>query len=36
MLNGKQDKTAEGHRILFPVPSLQIQSNPLLEQNPGY
>ncbi len=25
------------HRILFPVPSLQIQSNPLLEpQNPGY
>jgi hypothetical protein len=36
MLHGKEDKTAEGHRILFPVPSLQIQSNPLLDQNPGY
>jgi starch-binding outer membrane protein, SusD/RagB family len=37
MLHGKEDKTSEGYRILFPVPSLQIQSNPLLEpQNPGY
>jgi hypothetical protein len=36
MLHGKEDKTAEGYRILFPIPSLQIQSNPLLDQNPGY
>jgi hypothetical protein len=36
MRNGKADKSAEGHRILFPIPSTQIQSNPLLTQNPGY
>jgi hypothetical protein len=36
MLNGKQDKTAEGYRILFPIPVTQIGSNSLLTQNPGY
>jgi starch-binding outer membrane protein, SusD/RagB family len=25
-----------GNRILFPIPATQIQSNPLLTQNPGY
>jgi hypothetical protein len=30
-------KTAtEGYRILFPIPQTQLQTNPLLEQNPGY
>ena len=26
----------EPYRVLFPIPSLQLQSNPLLVQNPGY
>jgi starch-binding outer membrane protein, SusD/RagB family len=26
----------EAHRVLFPIPSTQIQANPLLTQNPGY
>ena len=26
----------EGYRILFPIPQTQIESNPLLVQNPGY
>jgi hypothetical protein len=26
----------EGYRILFPIPQTQIESNPLLKQNPGY
>jgi hypothetical protein len=26
----------EPYRILFPIPQTQIQTNPLLEQNPGY
>jgi starch-binding outer membrane protein, SusD/RagB family len=26
----------EAYRILFPIPATQIQTNPLLEQNPGY
>ena len=33
---GKADKTGEGYRVLFPISSLQLQSNPLLQQNPGY
>lgn len=36
MLNGKQDRTSQPHLILFPVPSTQLGSNPLLTQNPGY
>lgn len=36
MANGKVDKTGQPHLILFPIPSTQIQSNPLLDQNPGY
>lgn len=36
MANGKVDKTGQPHLILFPIPATQIQSNPLLEQNPGY
>jgi hypothetical protein len=36
MANGKVDKTGSPHLILFPIPSTQIQSNPLLTQNPGY
>jgi hypothetical protein len=32
----KDDKTAEPFRILFPIPQSQIQTNPLLAQNPGY
>lgn len=32
----KGDKRQDVHRVLFPIPSLQIQSNPLLQQNPGY
>ena len=26
----------EAHKVLFPIPSTQIQANPLLTQNPGY
>ena len=30
-------KPAAGiNRILFPIPQTQLQSNPLLVQNPGY
>lgn len=36
MANGKTDKSAEGFRILFPIPSPQLASNPLLTQNTGY
>ncbi len=36
MANGKEDKTAEPYRILFPIPATQMQANPLLTQNPGY
>ena len=36
MANGKEDKTGEPYRILFPIPSTQMQANPLLTQNPGY
>ena len=25
-----------GFRVLFPIPTNQIQANPLLTQNPGY
>jgi starch-binding outer membrane protein, SusD/RagB family len=32
----KEDKSAEPYRILFPIPQTQIQTNPLLTQNPGY
>lgn len=36
MLNGKRDRTAATHLILFPVPVTQIGANPNLVQNPGY
>jgi hypothetical protein len=36
MAHGKVDKSAETYRILFPIPSPQLGSNPLLTQNPGY
>jgi hypothetical protein len=36
MLNGKQDRRADVHKILFPIPVTQLGSNPLLTQNPGY
>lgn len=36
MANGKQDKTGEPYRVLFPIPATQIGANPLLTQNPGY
>ena len=36
MLHGKTNKTAEGYRILFPIPVTQLGSNPLLVQNAGY
>lgn len=36
MLHGKTDRSAATHLILFPIPSTQLQSNPLLTQNPGY
>jgi starch-binding outer membrane protein, SusD/RagB family len=32
----KGDQSSEPYRILFPIPATQIQTNPLLEQNPGY
>jgi hypothetical protein len=32
----KEDKTSDPFRILFPIPQSQIQTNPLLAQNPGY
>jgi hypothetical protein len=34
--HGHVNKSAEGYRILFPIPSPQLGSNPLLKQNPGY
>ena len=35
--DARQFKTAtQGYKILFPVPSTQIQNNPLLTQNAGY
>jgi starch-binding outer membrane protein, SusD/RagB family len=34
--HGHVNKSAEAHRILFPIPSPQLGSNPLLKQNPGY
>jgi hypothetical protein len=27
---------SEPFRVLFPIPTTQIQANPLLQQNPGY
>lgn len=36
MRNGKVAKTSEPFRVLFPISALQLQSNPLLQQNPGY
>jgi len=35
-LNGHTSKAAEAYRILFPISSNQLGSNPLLKQNPGY
>ena len=32
----KADQSAQPYRILFPIPATQIQTNPLLTQNPGY
>ena len=34
--HGHVNKAAETYRILFPISALQLQSNPLLTQNPGY
>jgi len=35
--NAWQEKTStEAHRVLFPIPSLALGSNPNLQQNPGY
>jgi hypothetical protein len=34
--NGHTDKSAQAYRILFPISSNQLGSNPLLTQNPGY
>ena len=35
--DARQFKTVtQGYKILFPVPSTQIQNNPLLTQNAGY
>jgi hypothetical protein len=27
---------SQAYKILFPIPSTQINTNPLLKQNPGY
>jgi hypothetical protein len=35
-LHGHQNKSAEAYRLLFPISSNQLGSNPLLIQNPGY
>jgi hypothetical protein len=35
-LHGHQNKSAEAYRLLFPISSNQLGSNPLLTQNPGY
>jgi hypothetical protein len=32
----KGDQSSQPYRILFPIPATQIQTNPSLEQNPGY
>jgi len=34
--HGHVNKSAEPYRILFPISALQLASNPLLTQNPGY
>lgn len=34
--NGHTNKSAEAYRLLFPISSNQLGSNPLLKQNPGY
>jgi len=35
-LHGHVNKSADAFRILFPISSNQLASNPLLKQNPGY
>jgi starch-binding outer membrane protein, SusD/RagB family len=36
-VSARRFKTAQGaHKILFPIPATQIQTNPKLTQNPGY
>jgi hypothetical protein len=35
-LHGHTDKSAQAYRILFPISSNSLGSNPLLTQNPGY
>jgi hypothetical protein len=35
-LHGHANKSSEAYRILFPISSNQLGSNPLLTQNPGY
>ncbi len=35
-LHGHQNKSSEAYRLLFPISSNQLGSNPLLTQNPGY
>ena len=32
----KGDQSSQPYRILFPIPATQIQTNPQLQQNPGY
>jgi len=34
--HGHVSQAAKPHLILFPIPATQLQSNPLLTQNPGY
>jgi hypothetical protein len=35
--SARRFKVAQGgHKVLFPIPATQIQTNPLLTQNPGY
>ena len=34
--HGHQNKSTEAYRLLFPISSNQLGSNPLLTQNPGY
>ena len=33
---GSSSRQREPYKILFPIPATQIQSNPMLAQNPGY
>jgi starch-binding outer membrane protein, SusD/RagB family len=35
-LHGHVDRSSAPHLIRFPIPATQLQSNPLLTQNPGY